>query len=607
MSWIEVNILLTYKIHSRIDLKKKKRLFLKESSCPFNHLNLMNDHLTEITRDFQNEVAAAGEKMVAAAGEVLNANQKYWLNVPNHFSDLLIPFWSSAGSLQDIGKSKQADAFDTAIDAMKAAQTYWLGVLTYVNDFMYPYWTAANAFSEREREKLVKTNPMESVLDYLELLQFNLNVAEKGIAGSLKGLHDYQLKKSEQSFRAWVNTLMDGTGPNLHEYSARQARLMDLLVYGYPQAIKDIERTYGFHFDDGGYIKTAETDRFILYRVLPRDKTIKTRETGKPIIILPPYVLGPNILAFLPDEQKSYTHAYAHQGIPTYIRVIKDIETTPAVQLMTGEDDALDTRYFCDVVKKAHGRAVTLNGFCQGGFMAVLDILSGELDGLVDALITCVAPMDGTRSAALVEYMQHLPPRFRDLGYALKILPNGNRVVDGKVMSWVYKLKSMEKEFSLVTLYRDLLNLEGQDGGEVRISSTAAAMNHWLLYDRNDLPEGITKLSFDSYTIPVDQDGTLPIRLFGRTLNFKGLRDKGIRWLLCYAEKDDLVDKAAATAPLEFVDAELCVFPKGHGAIATSWSHPDTECAIDKRFGGCRGPVRFQLDLESEGSETKAD
>ena len=71
-------------------------------------------------------------------------------------------------------------------------------------------------------------------------------------------------------------------------------------------------------------------------------------------------------------------------------------------------------------MKEKHGKQVTLNGFCQGGFIAALDILSGELDGLVDALITCVAPMDGTRSQALVDYMNHLPQRYRDLEYGRK-------------------------------------------------------------------------------------------------------------------------------------------------------------------------------------------
>jgi hypothetical protein len=157
-----------------------------------------------------------------------------------------------------------------------------------------------------------------------------------------------------------------------------------------------------------------------------------------------------------------------------------------------------------------------------------------------------------------------------------------------------------------VTLYRDLGSFQGE-GGPVRIGKTGAAMNHWLLYDRSDLPEGITKLSFDSYTIPITADGTLPVTLFGKTLNLKGIREKGIRWLLCYAEKDDLVDPPAALAPVEHLpDVEVTPFPKGHGAIATSWSDPSSACALHIRFGkGYRGPVRFQLDLEEESAEEK--
>jgi hypothetical protein len=190
--------------------------------------------------------------------------------------------------------------------------------------------------------------------------------------------------------------------------------------------------------------------------------------------------------------------------------------------------------------------------------------------------------------------MQHLPPRFRDLNYAVKLMPNGNRIVDGKVMSWVYKLKSMDREAPFVSFHRDLINISGSE-----IGKTAAAMNHWLIYDRMDLPEGITQLSFDSYTIPVTGDGTLPVRLFGKALNFKGIKERGIPWLLCYAEGDDLVDKDAALVPTDYIDVEVTPFPKGHGAIATSWSDPRSTCALHTRFGsGYRGPVRFQLDLE---------
>jgi hypothetical protein len=431
----------------------------------------------------------------------------------------------------------------------------------------------------------------------------------------------FHARKASEGFFAWLNTLLGRESDDLGAFTARQRDLIDTVVNGYPQAIRDIKPEYGFDFEHGDYLKVAETERFFLYQVFPLAAGVNIRENGKPIIILPPYVLGANILAFLPGEGKSYVHCYANQGIPTYIRILKDIDTTPAVQTMTGEDDARDTRHFCETLMRRHGRKVTLNGFCQGGFIATLDLLSGELDGLVDALITCVTPMDGTRSKSLIEYLSHLPARFRDLGYAVKTLPNGNQVVDGSVMSWVYKLKSMESEAPLFTLYRDLMMFDRPGGKKVTISKTAAAINHWLIYERNDLPVAITQLSFDSYTRPVQKDGTLPVKLFGRPLNFKRLAEKGIRVLICYAEKDNLVDPESVLAPLDFIDAEVTVFPKGHGAIATSWSLP-TDCVTHDGKASpnllcsrgasqacrinhcstqkCRGPVRFQLDLEEE-------
>jgi len=500
--------------------------------------------------------------------------------------------WSSEISLEMVGG---------AAEQLQTTQTYWNGVLKYVTEFMTPYWVAFNSFCTVEREKLVNHPPWESIRDYLDLLQFNLQVAEKGLTSSIKAMHDYHLQEMKRAFSSWLDTIFNRGGEDIASFTARQAKLIDKVVYAYPKAIREIKSEYGFHFDCGGYIKVAETDRFLLYQVLPQDEKVEVRQKGKPILIVPPYVLGANILAFLPRENKSYVHCFANQGIPTYVRIMKDIRTTPAVQVLTGEDDALDTRFFCQQLKARHGREVTLNGFCQGGFITLVDLLSGELDGLVDALITCVAPIDGTRSKSLVEYLEHLPLRFRDLGYAVKALPNGNQVVDGKVMSWVYKLKSMEKEAPLFSFYRDLMMLDRPDAQEVKISKTAAAINHWLIYDRNDLPVAITKMSFDSYTIPVDRDGTLPVKLFGRKLNFKRLEEKGSKFLICYAERDDLVDSAAALAPLDYVDAEVSVFPKGHGAIATSWSHPSSECALHTRFGDdYRGPVRYQLDLEDE-------
>lgn len=487
------------------------------------------------------------------------------------------------------------------IEQMKAVQTYWNGVFRYVNEFMEPYWTAQSSFTNLEKDKLVNMLSWETLRDYLELLRFNLRIAERGLVSSLSAMNDYHTKELNKAFAAWLNTIFDRDGEQIDQYMSRHAKIIETVVLTYPKAILDIKPEFGFHFENGGYLKAEETERFYLYQVLPSYKNVEVREKGKPIIILPPYVLGPNILAFLPGEDKSYVHCFANQGVPTYIRILKDIDTTPAVQVMTGEDDALDTRYFCQQLMDRHKRPVTLHGYCQGGFISMADLLSGELDGLVDTLITCVAPMDGTRSKSLIEYLEHLPPRFRDLGYALKTLPNGNQAVDGKIMSWVYKLKSMEKEAPILSFYRDLMMFQGPSDEEIKISKTAAALNHWLIYDRKDLPAAIIKMSFDSYTNPVANDGTLPVTLFNRKLNFKRLKEKGIKFLICYAEKDDLVNKEAALAPLDFIGAEVCAFPKGHGGIATSWSDPNSEFALHTCFpNNCRGPVRYQLDIEAE-------
>ena len=148
--------------------------------------------------------------------------------------------------------------------------------------------------------------------------------------------------------------------------------------------------------------------------------------------------------------------------------------------------------------------------------------------------------------------------------------------------------------------------LTGQNDVPFQINKTVAALNYWLQNERSDIPMSVTGMSFDSYSIPVTEDGTLPVTIFGKKLNFHAIKEKNIRWLLCYGETDDLVEKEVALAPLDYIDVEVTPFPKGHVAMATSWSHPESSCALDSIFGPgkCRGPVRFQLDLAEECSKT---
>ncbi len=495
----------------------------------------------------------------------------------------------------------QSKLFELYMNSQKSVASFSEGMASYLERFAEPQKYAIQSFLEVQRQKAEMIPSLDDFKDFSDLLEFNFELAGKAFQSTLVSMTEFHMRALGRALNAALSSINEnGDAEALFEYARKQAELFESVVCDYPQAIRNIKAEYGFHFDQPGYKKVAETDRFFLYQVLPSDKKVAVRNNGKPVLLIPPYVLGENILCFLPGEQKSYAHAYANQGVPTYIRVVKDIATTPAVQDMTGEDDVRDTRTFCEKIKADHGRALTLNGYCQGGFFATLAMLSGELDGLVDSLITCVSPLDGTRSVALAEFMQNIPDKYTELGYAIKNLPNGKPVVNGKIMSWVYKLKSIETEAPLVNFYRDLAMFEKFMESGKQVGKTALAINYWLLYEQVDMPVAITKISFDSYAIPVDKDGTLPIRLFGRQLNFKRLAEKNIEMLICVAAADDLVDRAAAVAACDYIDAEVTVFPKGHAAIATSWSHPESQCALHTTFGdNYRGPVRFHLDLEA--------
>ena len=503
------------------------------------------------------------------------------------------------------------DRFSGAMSVLQnilsASQTYLGGLLNYTDSFYTPYLLATQYFQQAEALRLSEDPPADSVDAYLGLLENNIELMARSLSGSTRMMESYARNEADGLAEALQQSFFEFNPTKLAEFTARQAELLDLVVNVYPKAIDAIAPEYGFHFERGEHVLADETDRFLLYRVAPSLPGVKTISDAKPVLILPPYVLGANILGFLPGEQRSYAHCFANQGFPTYIRILKEIDSTPALQIMSGEDDALDTQRFCQTIFKAHGKRVTLNGYCQGGYNALCNLLSGKLDDLVDAFITCVSPMDGTRSKGLARFLARLPQRFNDLDYGTKTLPNGNQVADGKLMGWVYKLKSIEQEIPAAAFYRDLMMFARQKNGDHQISKTAAALNYWLQNERNDLPLEITRISFASYNTTITEDGTLPVRLFGGELNLKRLKEKNIPWLICYGTHDDLVEKETALAPLDYIDAEVTPFPKGHVAIATSWSSPQSACALHTRFGDgdYRGPVRYHMDLDAALDEAK--
>ncbi|MFO1153985.1 MAG: hypothetical protein U1E42_10055 [Rhodospirillales bacterium] len=436
-----------------------------------------------------------------------------------------------------------------------------------------------------------------------QLLQNNFALISKATWANQEQLTKYLLDEGEKAWSAWYNSVFALPGETFPEFAHRQAEVMEA-VANFSEQIEKVADDFGFHFRWSNYKLVHETDAFLMYQVLPIRSGARVRDDLKPVLLVPPYMLGEDILAFLPGEDKSYAHAFANEGIPTYVRVVKDIWETEAVQTMTPEDDCLQTHQLCAKLVERHGQKVTLNGTCQGGYVCLMNLLSGQFTDVCDTLISNVTPVDGTYSPAIAGQ----PQVSQDL--SLSELPNGNFVANGYLLSLGMRLVAIESETPLIQV---LSQARLQEKTNLHPGKTTAALFRWLRKERVHLPPAIAQMSTISFQQPIGDDGALPVALFGKPLRIGDLATLGVRWYQDYALKDGLVTPPCATAGNRFLAdtgvLESVPLPTGHVGILTS---PYAEkWRVNGRFKGAdgvtyRGPVTFQLEI-SNGTKMGAE
>ena len=444
-----------------------------------------------------------------------------------------------------------------------------------------------------------KENPM-TLIETFEIMGHNASMVKKGIAGAQEKIADFAFDQLEEGMRALINTVSHAEGEKLAGFMRREAEVMEA-VANFNEQIEKIKDEFGFHFHSQHYELVHETDAFHLYQVLPLKKDVKVRKNLKPMLLVPPYMLGVHILSFLPHENKSYAHAFANEGIPTYVRVVKDILTNEKVQAMTPEGDCDQTVELCTKIKELNGgKKVTLNGTCQGGYICLMNILSGKLQDVCDALITNVTPIDGTYSEAICG----MPNMHHD--FITTTLPSGKKVANGYLLSLGMRMVAIDRETPLVKVL-DQASLHRST--DLNPGKTPAALFRWLLRERVHLPLEIAKMSSTTFREPIAEDGTLPVQLYGKPLNMKGLIDLKVPWYQNYAIKDDLVTPACATSGNKYLEGsnivESVAFFGGHVAILTSphgKKAPVTGEFVDANGKQARGPVKFQVDISSPAS-----
>ena len=440
-----------------------------------------------------------------------------------------------------------------------------------------------------------RDNPL-SLWESIQVMQHNQQLIAKGMMSTQEKMLSYVFDQIEEGTQALVNTIYNrkGDGENLNEFMRREAEVMES-VANFDEQIEKIKDEFGFHFETPDYKLVHETDTFSMYQVLPLKKGVKVRNDVPPVLLVPPYMLGVHILAFLPHENKSYAHSFANEGIPTYVRVVKDIMKVEAVQLTTPEEDCLQMLALCTKLKEIHGKKVVLNGTCQGGYICLMNILSGKLTDVCDTLITNVAPIDGTYSSAI----NGMPQMHSD--FITSTLPSGNKVANGYMLSLGMKFVAIDRETPLVKV---LDQASMHKATEMNPGKTPAALFRWLLKERVHLPLAISQMSSATFQKPIADDGSLPVTLFDKPLNVKDLATLGIKWYQDYAIKDDLVTPPCATAGNKHLEGtnviESVAFHGGHVAILTSpyaKRAPVNGEFVDGTGKKVRGPVKFMLDM----------
>jgi hypothetical protein len=159
------------------------------------------------------------------------------------------------------------------------------------------------------------------------LMQYNARLLDQAWWANQEQLTSYLLDEGQKGWSAWLNSMFGLPGETIEQFANRQADVMEA-VSNFNEQIEKVRDDFGFQFRTNDYKLVEETDCFQMYQVLPLKQGVAVRRDLKPMLLVPPYMLGVHILAFLPYENKSYAHAFANEGIPTYVRVVKDIWRT---------------------------------------------------------------------------------------------------------------------------------------------------------------------------------------------------------------------------------------------------------------------------------------
>jgi hypothetical protein len=310
------------------------------------------------------------------------------------------------------------------------------------------------------------------------------------------------------------------------------------------------------------------------------------REKVKPMVFFLPAVLGSDVGAL--TDKINMLKYFTNKGIPVYIADLKPVDSTQAVQTMGIDEYTADMALITAKTAEKHGKPTTVVGYCMGGSLTTIAILSGELKS-VDATFRIVAPGGG--EGMFDDLLALVPPEYSGTKAAQKKLPSGNKVIDGlslqRVISDVDETVLPATSQYIDTITRTFKNVQK---GKTGISEKGAAIQYFLnggpAGRPPNIPVGLTDMCFLLAHDKVADDGSTTIHIKGNIVNFRKL-PKNLRIVNFLGSKDNVTRISDSVGPMhkhledEYKSGQIqdVIKPVGHLAFATDPQH--LEHAID--------------------------
>jgi hypothetical protein len=134
------------------------------------------------------------------------------------------------------GNTDSIQQYMAALSDIWAASQYSTAALSrYANELLIPYLIATNYFRDVEYLQALRKPVGNTMEDYLGLWQFNFDVWQQSLTGSLDAWRRYLSMTTDRQDNGLFDTLLNGDLDGFAALAKQKARLAELLADKYPQ------------------------------------------------------------------------------------------------------------------------------------------------------------------------------------------------------------------------------------------------------------------------------------------------------------------------------------------------------------------------------------